>query len=429
VIIWGPVADPEDDSGDPDPTAFAFPTGVQPRRDPNLLEPGRLAGGRYLVEEAASRGGFATVYRGTDTATGRPVALKVLHRFLATSREVLIRFQQEAETVARLQHPHVVELLELGELTTGQPFIAMEWLDGRNLDQEIRHRGPLVPADALRVMEELGAALSAAHALGVVHRDLKGANVLAVPQGDWFTVKLVDFGIAKLLTPERRRELTSSGRHLGTPSHMAPEQIRSAPVDARTDIYALGIMLHHLVTGQLPFRARTPIEVEEQHLHAPPPPASAVAPVSPAMDRVIAHALEKDPAKRPASVEELLVELRLAAGRTETPRLGVGLLVEISVEDGAGDEGYDRADALIASARERCAQAGLPVALEGTGTLLCARPLGQGRADVDALAVLLAGELVAPGVSVKLAVHVAPITEHAGQLSGDLLRLGEWPVS
>ena len=221
--------------------------------------PGAIIGD-YVVEERHTRGGFAVIYRAHAVAGGadRPVAIKVLRRDLATT-ETLRRFEREAETLKRLRHPNIVEFLDYGQLTTGQPFMVLEWLEGRTLRAEIDQRGPLAPSDALAILEELGGALEAAHALGVIHRDIKADNVMALPQGEWFTVKLLDFGIAKLTLPELRADMSTTIGVVGTPMTMAPEQILGEAVDPRTDVYGLGLLLYQLVTGRLPFTGRTPL--------------------------------------------------------------------------------------------------------------------------------------------------------------------------
>jgi serine/threonine protein kinase len=276
--------------------------------------------GNYIIDAARSQGGFATVYRARHRVLNRVAAVKVLHASLATE-EAIQRFTQEAQAVNLIHHPNIVDVYEFGKLLDGRPYLVMEWLEGRNLDEELESRGPLSPAEALAVMEELGAGLSAAHAQGVIHRDLKASNVIAVSSGAWFSIKLVDFGIAKLLEPAKLNavELTSTaGLRLGTPWNMAPEQILGKPVDARTDIYALGILLYQLLTGGLPFRADTPVEAQEQQLHSPPPRASDLAAIGEALDDVIHRAMEKEIDRRFDSVEQFLASLRRAVAADTT---------------------------------------------------------------------------------------------------------------
>ncbi|MFP2912764.1 serine/threonine-protein kinase, partial [Pyxidicoccus sp. 3LFB2] len=230
--------------------------------------------GQWVVAHVHYRGPASTLYRAKDTRTGVSAALKVLHPQAALGPTALRRFRREAATLQRLSHPHIVEVLGHGELPDGRAFIAMEWLEGRDLAAELAARGPLSPDEALEVLEQVGAALRAAHGAGVVHRDLKAQNVVRLSgRGEALLVKLVDFGVAKGLTPDSpgASTLTHTGVALGTPLSMAPEQIRGEPPDARTDLYAVGVLLFQLVTGQPPFQGTTRHEVEEQHLHAPPP--------------------------------------------------------------------------------------------------------------------------------------------------------------
>lgn len=208
----------------------------------------------WLVEQVHYRGPVSTLYRARHVRTGALAALKVL--LPQPSDVALRRFRREAETLQRLRHPHIVDVLGYGTLADGRPFIAMEWLEGRDLAAELASRGPLSPGEALEVLEQVGGALRTAHQAGVVHRDLKAQNVVRLSTGSGAPrVKLVDFGVAKGLTPDApgASTLTLTGVSLGTPLSMAPEQIRGEPPDARTDLYAMGVLLFQLVTGQPPF--------------------------------------------------------------------------------------------------------------------------------------------------------------------------------
>jgi serine/threonine-protein kinase len=402
--------------------------------------------GDYVVEERTNRGGFAVIYRACDVR-GRPVAIKVLRRDLATT-DTLRRFEREAETLKRLRHPNIVEFLDYGQLTTGQPYMVLEWLEGRTLRAEIDQRGPLAPADTLAVFEELGSALTAAHALGVIHRDIKADNVMAIQHGDWFTVKLLDFGIAKLTLPELRADLSTTIGVVGTPMTMAPEQILGEPVDARTDVYGLGLLLYQLVTGRLPFTGRTPLELEELHLHAPPPLASTVAPVPESFDAVVARCLEKRMDARYPTVDAFLDDLRAAvAGRSgvaATVPWAFGVHVEARIDpalEDPDDEVLDDVDRVLELARAGLAGANLGPALETGNAVLYAGILPAAhRARIEKRAALV-GEVLAlagridsraggsPHVQVAISLHVAPSAVRASdpsRISGDLLRLRDW---
>lgn len=276
------------------------------------LGPGALVGD-YLVEQAHAGGGFATVYRATHIETRRIVAVKLLHLGLAGSPKLLRRFYREVELVGRLRHPNIVECLGFGEHTDGRPYLAMEWLDGATLSELVRERGRLTVRDAVRVIRELCAPLDATHAIGVVHRDLKASNVIAVPEHGWYRLTLVDFGIAKLLDPEvgDGAALTTVGVRVGSPHCMAPEQIRGEAVDARADIYALGVLFYQLLTGAPPFIGASADEVEDLHLSAAPPSPSSIVSVPASIESIVLTCLEKDPSRRFGTV----TDLRAALGR------------------------------------------------------------------------------------------------------------------
>jgi hypothetical protein len=425
---------------------------VEPPRTQSLygeeLLPGAQAGG-YLVESTRYRGGMATLYRAREARTGAPVALKVMRPQFSTTRSALRRFQQEAETLRRLRHRYIVDILEHGALPDGRPFIAMEWLEGRDLAAELAARGPFSAREALELLEQVGSALRAAHGAGIIHRDLKAQNVVVLPGESGPRVKLVDFGVAKLLTPEEGpgSAMTSTGWVLGTPLSMAPEQIRGETPDARTDLYALGVLLYQLVTGQPPFQGTTQVELEEQHLHAPVPAASDRAPVPAALDAVVRRCLEKRREDRYPDVDAVLVELRRAVlgGGAEParPLLALGLYVEARVEGPADDAVLDEVDALLQWAGERMDAVGLRVMVEGSNFLLGVTALPEDvesarelRRRVLELALALAAEPVRePGasrVSLVPTLHMdtamlRPDTRGQPRLGGGgLLRLSAW---
>lgn len=416
---------------------------------PDDLAPGTLAG-EFLVEAARSHGGFAVVYLATQIGTGRPVALKVLRRRLAASTRILERFQQEAAALRGLAHPHIVASVGVGDLPDGRPYIAMEWIEGRTLKQELRARGAFSAAEALAVLEEVGGALSAAHAVGIVHRDVKAQNVMAIPRDGWFTTRLVDFGIAKLLEPERlgRGPIFTQSSVLGTPGSMAPEQIAGRPVDARTDVYALGLLLYELLTGQPAFHADNIVELEELQLFAPPPRAGDLVTVPRAFDAAIARCLEKSPDARYPGVAELLADLRAAllAARDEArvcPAAALHVAVQIEGEEELDEAAFDDAEAVLAAARRAVAGAGLVTLVDGGGVLVGATTLPGDPEGSRAARARLVGAVRAldatlasrprpsPAVQVALVLHAAPatVTGPDGRervAGGELLRLNEW---
>jgi len=281
---------------------------------PGYLGPGSLAGD-YVVDAYLAKGGCGAVYRAHHRIALHSVAVKVLHGLLATSPRMVERFVREVEVVNLLRHPGIVQIYDIGTLADGRPFYAMELLRGPTLETLLAPSRRLTPEEALQIFEPLCAALGAAHAAGVVHRDVKPSNV-AVDLGPPVSVKLLDFGIAKLTTPETRKSgLTSVGRLIGTPTIMAPEQILGAEVDARADLYALGVLLYRMLVGRFPFEARDNAELARQHLEVPAPRPSLRGPVSAALDAVVLRALEKLPEHRFESASALLNALQLAVGR------------------------------------------------------------------------------------------------------------------
>jgi len=259
---------------------------------------GRLVGA-YRVLAPIGRGSLATVYRARHEVVGRDVAVKILHAAVSRSPTLRARFLREARAANRVRHPHVIDVADIGETEDGLAFLVMELLEGHTLAQEIA-AGPLAPERALAVAAQVAAALGAAHALGVVHRDVKPANVIVVGRGGAPFVKLLDFGLANLRGEHR---LTASGELFGTPAYMAPEQIDGAPVSPAVDLYALGCALFEALTGELPFRGSTQATLD-QHLHAPPPrPSERRAGLPAGADELVLALLEKDPARRAGAPE------------------------------------------------------------------------------------------------------------------------------
>ncbi len=248
--------------------------------------------GQYEIVEVIGRGGMATVYRARQASLGRDVAIKVLTGTAARDPGFIARFEREASIIARLEHAHILPIYDYGH-DEGQSYLVMRYLDGGSLYGRIVQKQVRL-AEVSRLAPQIAAALDYAHGVGIVHRDLKPHNVLLDRQGDGF---LCDFGIAKLLTGES--SLTKDGIAIGTPSYMAPEQWRGDPVDARTDVYALGVMLFEMLTGQAPFHSENVISLMYKQLNEPAPPASQFRPdLPPAMDVTLLRAMAKDPEDR-----------------------------------------------------------------------------------------------------------------------------------
>ncbi|KYF57662.1 protein kinase, partial [Sorangium cellulosum] len=277
------------------------------------LPPGTVAGD-YILEGFIARGGCGVVYGARHARTGRPAAVKVLSEAVAHSRRVVERFAREIEALQLISHPNIVEIYEVGEMDNHQPFYAMERLEGQTLDALIRAETRLAPREALELFEPICAALGAAHAAGIIHRDVKASNIF-ICSGKPRTVKLLDFGIAKLMGPEEGSTwLTTAGRMPGTPSIMAPEQILGGPIDARVDVYALGVLLHRMLVGRLPFHTHDMDEMVRKHLEEPPMPPSLRVPLPLELDAVVLRCMEKRRERRFSSVEELVRALREAIG-------------------------------------------------------------------------------------------------------------------
>lgn len=264
--------------------------------------------GNYRLEALLGQGGMGAVYRGTDVLLDRPVAIKSLRADVASNPQLVERFKQEARTLARLLHPNIATLYTL--VREGKDmYMVMEFCEGETLESILKRRGRLAPEEALALIDQAMYGLEHAHNHGIVHRDIKPANLMRLPDG---TIKVMDFGIARLRGSSR---LTQTSHTVGTAEYMAPEQIRSHEVDARADIYALGVLLFELLTGRVPFTSESFFEVMQAHLEeTPPPPGQFVSGLDDHVENAILKALEKDKAKRFASVEEFREALQISSG-------------------------------------------------------------------------------------------------------------------
>ena len=268
---------------------------------------GRLLDRRYRLTGLLARGGMATVYRALDERLERPVAVKVMHRGLADDPDFVARFTREARSAARLSAPEVVAVYDQGrDEQTGAAYLVMEHVEGRDLRALLRDRGVLSPARALSLLEPVLRALAAAHRAGIVHRDVKPENVLL---GDDGRVKVADFGLARAV---QTSELTSTtGLLIGTVAYLAPEQIERGTADARTDVYAAGVVLWEALTGAPPYAADTPMQVAYRHVHEDvPAPSTVVGGIPPALDDLVVRATRRDPALRPPDAGAFLAEVR-----------------------------------------------------------------------------------------------------------------------
>lgn len=287
-------------------------TTTRPPPDRDL--PAVLAG-RYQVGPLIGQGGCAAVYRGIDRLLDRPVAIKLLAwRREARSpdsgepfdQEAPARLRREARAAAALNHPHVVDVHDIG-WTDEYLFVVMEYLDGPTLAALLDREGRLPPERAIGITAQVCDALVAAHEIGLVHRDVTPGNIL-IGAGDW--AKLTDFGIARVTGGAA---ITATGLVVGTPAYMSPEQVQGGPVDARSDLYSLGCCLYGMLTGQPPFAGHSAVETAYHHLHTPPVAPSARCPSVPAaVDDVVLTAMAKSPADRYGTAEEMAHALHRA---------------------------------------------------------------------------------------------------------------------
>lgn len=289
-----------------------------------------LDGTPYVSVGMLGRGGMGEVRLARHRLLGKEVVVKLLHEELIHPR-LADRMRVEAQSLAKLKHPHIVDVLDLGTTPTGRPFLAMERLIGETLADRLRRAGALTPQEAGSHVLDILDALSAAHAIGVVHRDVKGENVFLHHEREKTVVKLLDFGVAKILdgsdgvAPPRFG--TEEGTLIGTPRFCSPEQIAGAKdIDHRADLYSVGALLFLLLTGRRPFEHPTLIELMRAHAHERPPPPSTLArqPISPQLDGVVLCALEKRPRDRFSSAMEMATALRAAlvvAAPSRTVRL------------------------------------------------------------------------------------------------------------
>ncbi|MEU1849398.1 protein kinase [Streptomyces sp. NPDC019990] len=277
-----------------------------------------LAGNRYQLRDLLGQGGMASVHLAYDSVLDRQVAIKTLHTDLGREQAFRERFRREAQAVAKLTHTNVVSVFDTGEdsldgMTT--PYIVMEYVDGRPLgsilDEDVRQQGAMPADKALKITADVLAALEISHEMGLVHRDIKPGNVMITKRG---VVKVMDFGIARAMQ-SGVTSMTQTGMVVGTPQYLSPEQALGRGVDARSDLYSVGIMLFQLVTGRLPFEADSPLAIAYAHVQEEPPTASSVnRALPPAVDALIVRALKKSPNERFPSAEAMRDECLRVAG-------------------------------------------------------------------------------------------------------------------
>src|SRR5881409_2779108 len=268
--------------------------------------------GNYRILEKIGAGGQGTVYKATDTKLGRAVVIKVLPPELTVKEANLKRFEREARLASALDHPNICTIFDLNEIE-GVNFIAMQFVEGKNVRELVNGR-PLDLSSALSITIQVADALAAAHARGIIHRDIKAGNVMVTPHGQ---VKILDFGLAKLLDGEaaggiHQTDLTEVGIPYGTATYAAPEQARGDRVDARADIFSTGVLLYEMLTGTWPFRGKSTIDVRHAVIYDQPKSLAEMRPgAMPArLQQILDRAMQKEPRDRYQKIDELRDELR-----------------------------------------------------------------------------------------------------------------------
>jgi serine/threonine protein kinase len=337
----------------PERSAAGSLTGLHRVLDPAIWQdiPVGTVVGEYQIVGRIAEGGMGTVYAAVQPVIGKRVAVKVIRPDLSANPVAVERFLQEARTVTQVSHPNIIQIFSFGALPDGRTYFVMEWLHGQSLAERLRAGRPGV-AEAIDILAQMARGLRAAHDAGIVHRDLKPDNVFLADTGQERTVKLLDFGIAKLVsaTPRARR-LTGTGMMMGTPDYMSPEQARDRDVGPHSDIYAVGVIAYEMLLGRPPFSADNSVDMVYRHLHHDPPPPSVLWPeIPPALDELLRRMMHKQPGRRPSTTEiidtvyalaeqlceersvpasdaQLLARLRPSGTLRERARLATGTLV------------------------------------------------------------------------------------------------------
>ena len=276
---------------------------------------------QYEIREHIARGGMADVYLAYDVNLQRRVALKIMLPLLAADTQFAERFRREARTAAQLEHPNIVQVYGIGMTATNQPFIAMQYIDGSDLRKKLHQTKqsgiPFSTVEALHILRPIADALQVAHTASIIHRDLKPSNILLRSDG---SPVMVDLGIAAVQTAPK---LTNTGTLMGTPHYMSPEQARAAPLDGRSDLYSIGVILYELLTGQRPFEAKDPLAILHMHVYEQPTPISQLrTDLTPQTIKLVNDCIHKDPNLRPQTAADLLrlIDQALQAESVNTPR-------------------------------------------------------------------------------------------------------------
>ncbi len=302
---------------------------------------GKVVGGKFRIDALIGEGAMGRVYRGEQLSLGKPVAIKVLHEHLGGDERIAKRFHREALAASRLSHPNSLSIIDFGEAKGGALFIAMELLEGEDLQAILDHDAPLSPARIGHLMGQTLRALDEAHHAGIIHRDLKPENVVVLAErSGQERVKVCDFGIAKIVENEgRSTAITKDGYVCGTPEYMAPEQARGDAIDLRADIYSAGVMLYQMLCGRVPFQAESALGIITRHIMEPPDPPRRVRPewgIPRSLEAIALKALAKAPAERfesAAAMAAAIDEAVAALGARASERLGEGSFAGAPEED------------------------------------------------------------------------------------------------
>jgi serine/threonine-protein kinase len=360
----------------------------------------------YRIDRLIGEGGFGQVWRATRESDGMLVAIKVLHLELIRSNDALTRFERELEATGRLDHRHVVHAFDHGTLTDGRPFIVLEYIEGPSLRDVIHERGSLPPHEVLAILEPLCDALTQAHAVELVHRDVKASNVILGHDAQGPRPVLLDFGLVKLLDAEGPG-LTSSRSMLGTPAAMAPEQMKGQPVTAATDVYAVGLLAFHMLTGAPAFGGTPGVVQSYLQIHGPRPRPSSKADIDPAIDEPIVRALAPDPKARFASPREFIEAMRAIVAPTDTQ--AEQDVVTLYVEGGPAE---------LAAAATFAASTGMTIAMTAPDSLIAVAP----RLDLSETR----GRLEEIARAAKVAVGTSRATICGGVVDGPALDVEGW---
>ena len=281
---------------------------------------GKVIGGKFEILEFVGAGGWSQVYRARDVKLGRLVAFKILRAELASTSEKLLRFEREARIISSLNHPHICAVYDYGTIENGQPYLVLEYLVGQTVAQWLEDSGAVEPATALKIMKQAANALSAAHAKGVIHRDLKPGNLMVLGKCGEEKVKIIDFGLARTFESVEEHLLTHTGLTIGTPMYMSPEQVRGGVLDARSDIYSFGCVFYEMLLGTSPISGGNTFEIMQNHLEVSPVMSDPESKIPGPLKEITLNCLHKDPCQRYQSMHEVEADLTSFESSGHIPR-------------------------------------------------------------------------------------------------------------